>query len=140
MRAKFTMIAAGIAAMLSLPVPAAAGGGGPVVITQTHGRVLLRPIDFRTGRPTGRWRPAPKGGLLGTYLLRTGRGSWSHLDLPFRILGGGEWKYVGAACVDSGSTVRIDSYADSTVEVLRGRISPADGRRVGRLPNRMGEM
>jgi hypothetical protein len=128
----------GLAVLCCAAAPASAGGGGPVSILRLRGSVLIREIDFKTGKPIGAWKPAKTKGLIGTYLLRTGRRSWAHLDLPFRIRERGQWKYVPAACVDSRSVVRIDSYADSEVRLVRGRISKADGKRVGRLPSVMG--
>jgi len=109
-----------------------------VSILETNGSVLIRPVDFHSGRPTGRWRRARKGGLDGTFLMRVGRGSWAHLALPFRIREAGHWRYLPGGCVDSGSLVRIDSYTDSAIRVVQGKISPVDGKRSGRLPNRMG--
>jgi hypothetical protein len=60
------------------------------------------------------------------------------VNLPFRFREGGNWRRVPVGCIDSRSLVRIDSYADSSVQVLRGKITPADGKRSGRLPDRMG--
>jgi hypothetical protein len=132
------LVTAGIAVFLGLAIPALAGGGGGVSITRTRGRVMMRPIDFRSGRPTGPWRQAKKGGVDGTYLMRVGRGSWAHVTLPFRVRQRGQWRSLPGGCVDSGSLVRIDSYADSSIRTLRGKVSRLDGKRVGRLPSHMG--
>ena len=121
-------------------LPASAGGGGTVAITGLHGSVMIREIDYHTGQPTGAWRRAKSTDLVGTYLLRTGRGSWAHISLPFRIREQVQWRYVPRGCVDSQSVVRIDSYADSSVRLVRGQISKADGKRAGRLPSVMGTL
>jgi hypothetical protein len=128
----------GLAATLTVAVPAGAGGGGAVGIQRIHGDVQIRPLHYRTGRPTGPWRQAEKGGLLGSFMLRTGRGSWAHVELPFLVPQGGRLRYVPAGCIDPGSLVRIDSAADSTIQVIRGQISVADGKRGGSLPRRLG--
>lgn len=138
MRRKWLHVVVGLGALLGGTAPAGAGGGGAVVIQRIHGDVLIRPIDYQTGRPTGAWRRAQKGGLLGSFLLRTGRRSWAHVELPFMVRQGGRLRYLPGGCVDSGSLIRIDSAADSTIQVLRGKMSPADGKRAGRLPARLG--
>jgi hypothetical protein len=127
-----------LAAFSCAAAPACAGGGGPVSITRVHGSVQIREIDWKTGKALGPWRQTRTRGLIGSYLLRTGRGSFAHLELPFRIREGAQWRYVPEGCVDSGSLVRIESYADSMVRVVRGRISITDGKRLGRLPSVMG--
>ena len=131
-------VVVGIATCLSFAAPAQAGGGGTVSITRTNGTVLIRPVDFQSGRALGPWRSATKDVLVGTYLMRTGRGSWAHVSLPFGIRQRGRWRYLPGGCVDGSSLIRIDSYADSAIRVLRGKLSPLDGKRTGRLPNQMG--
>jgi hypothetical protein len=128
----------GLAVACCAAAPVAAGGGGAVAITGLHGRVRIREIDSHTGQPTGPWRPARTGVLDGTYLLRTDRASWAHINLPFRLRKGSGWRDVPTGCIDRQSVVRIDSYADSVVSVMRGQISEADGKRVGHLPRVMG--
>src|SRR5688572_15506176 len=111
---------AGAAVLLACAAaPAGAGGGGPVSITGVRGSVLIREVDFHTGQARGPWRLARKGNLIGSYLLKTADGSWAHLHLPFSLRRAGKWVPAPDGCVDSRSVVRIHSYADSTVEVLR---------------------
>jgi hypothetical protein len=120
-------------------VAAFARGGGEESVLRTKGTVLVRPISEFGGEALGPWRPARKGALReGSYELKTTRGSWAHLQLPFKVQIGGKLRYVPGGCVDSRSLIRIDSYADSEIRVVRGKISLMDGRSKGRLPNHMG--
>jgi len=95
-------VVVGIATCLSFAAPAQAGGGGTVSITRTNGTVLIRPVDFQSGRALGPWRSATKDVLVGTYLMRTGRGSWAHVSLPFGIRQRGRWRYLPGGCRHPG--------------------------------------
>ena len=114
---------------LTLALPAAAGGGGPLEISRVHGDVWINPLaagaeylpagaDWSLWRPLAPrhgWRRVRPGSVMGFFLLRTGPNSWVHLDRK-------RW------CVDPGSLVRIESYADFEIKTLRGRVTAADGR------------
>jgi hypothetical protein len=120
--------------------PAGAGGGGPLRVSKIHGPVRLLPLDneathgvtvpAQRGDWKGyevkwsrlrshRWRRAAPGYLGGTMLLKTGPHSWAHIG--------------AGICVDPNSTVRIESYADYGIRVIRGRVSAADGKPGPRL-------
>ena len=117
------------AVLLSLAYPLRAGGVGPLVLTQVHGRVQIKPLypscilRLRTAdgygppqRLADGWQPARPGELIGDFLLRTGPRSWAHLH--------GDW-----GCLDSDSLAHIDSGDEFAVTVKRGRVSAVDGRR-----------
>jgi hypothetical protein len=102
------------------------GGGGPIAINEWHGRAQVRAVGphcvyrAKYGGPvvalSKSWQPLRKGEYIGEFLLRTGSHGWVHLN------GRG-------ACVDSNSLVAIESAADIGIQVKRGRISAADGKR-----------
>ena len=103
-------------ALLAGAGAASAGGAGPLKITALHGLVEIKSLE----KPDARWERARPGPLGGRLLLRTGSRSWAHLD-------GKRW------CLDPDSLLLIDSAADYWIEVLRGRVSAADGRRGKRI-------
>src|SRR5258708_6066981 len=105
--------------LLSLAPVSFAGGVGPLVLTEVHGRVQIKPlyrsctIRLRTGSSFGRpqrltnhWQPARPGELIGAFLLRTGPRSWVHL-------------HGRLGCLDSNSLVHIDSGDEFEVTVKR---------------------
>jgi hypothetical protein len=132
MQPRFWLVGIGLAALLGAPAPTGAGGGGPLELTRISGVVEIKLLadggeywHQRAGsdrrvieslRPVGRWQRAKTGYIVGTFLLRTGPRSWVHLDDRL-------W------CVDANTLVRIESYADYGIQVLRGQVSRADGRR-----------
>jgi len=132
MQPRFWLVGVCLVALLGAPAPTGAGGAGPLALTRISGVVEIKLLvdggeywHQRAGSdrrvieslgPVGRWKRAKTGDIVGTFLLRTGPRSWVHLD--HRL-----W------CVDANSLVRIESYADYGIEVLRGQVSRADGRR-----------
>jgi hypothetical protein len=133
---KLRMCSAALAVALPLAVAAPTQAGGPGVdITVIRGTVEMKPLEsgmYRWPPPNGRalqrvkvtgeqWRPATRGEVVGTYLLRTGSGSYAHL--------------VGSGyCLDANSLVRVESGCGFRITVLKGRISKADGKRGKALP------
>jgi len=106
------------AAMLVAATSAFAGGRYPMYLSEVHGTV-----EIRRDEPGSRWEK-PKLGALegGTYLLRTGPGSYAHLNGKFR-------------CVDSNSLIRIHFDSEASIDVLRGQMSAVDGKRGKSLPD-----
>jgi hypothetical protein len=106
--------------------PAWAGGAGPLEINQIQGSVEIKPLSELENWPESgprvktdqqrKWLPANSGGLVGTYLLRTGPRSYVYLNNQ-------RW------CLDPNSLIRVDSAADFGIVVLRGQVSAADGKR-----------
>ena len=123
---------AGVTLILVAAAPVRAGGAGPLELRAMRGTVEIKPLQpteywwttpgIRTwprGRQRlkiGKWQPARAGDLVGTFLLRTGMRSWVHLQGK-------------SFCVDPNSLLRIESAADYGIQVLRGRVSAADGKR-----------
>ena len=132
MQPRLYVLGLGLVALLGVPSPTGAGGGGPIELTRISGVVEIKPLvdggeywhhppgtDRRVIEPigpVGRWQRAKTGYIVGTFMLRTRSRSWVRLD--HRV-----W------CVDANSLLRIESYADYGIEVLRGQVSRADGRR-----------
>ncbi len=129
MRALMLIAGFGLAALWPTP-HARAGGGGPLKITRVHGRVEVEPLTadvsyWSEGKQVGkvgRWTPVRAGYVVGTFLMRTGprrvpaERAAAHL----------QWRQM---CLDPNSMIRVESYADFGIRVLRGRISAVDGRR-----------
>jgi hypothetical protein len=115
---KTSQLGIAITAMLIAAAPARAGGRYPMRITELHGNVQVR-----LTKGGSHWRPAKLGTLeRGTYLLRTGRGSYAHLLGNFR-------------CVDANSLVRINWDSEASIDVLSGQMSAVDGKRGKSLPD-----
>jgi hypothetical protein len=102
------------------PTLRADAGGNVVALTRLRGKVEIRSVQ-----PGGRWRPARAGTLSGSYLVRTGRGSSVHLQEK----GGWVPRRFGQACMDANGLLRVDSTCGFRLQVLKGRLSAADGKR-----------
>jgi hypothetical protein len=116
MAPRFRLVGVGLLALFGASSPAVAGGPG-VGIEKLHGTAEIRPL----GRGA-RWRRAKPGELTGAYLLRTGPRSWAHLREY------GAPKPESKGCVDARSLLRIRSNCGYRIEVLRGKVSAADGK------------
>lgn len=102
------------------------GGGGPVVLNRWHGGVQIKPLEsgsyFRKayGNPNialkRGWQPVMRGEYVGSFLLRTAKGAWAHLNEK-------------GACLDGSSLLMVQSFADVELVLRRGRISAVDGKR-----------
>lgn len=126
MRSRLCLVGLGLVALCGAPSPLHAGRPG-VGLAGIRGTVEIRSLA-----PGSPWRRAKPGELLGTYLLRTGPRSSVHLQ-QYAVEVYRKRRPWGAsprsvACVDSNSVVRIQSNCGYQVQLLRGRISAADGK------------
>jgi hypothetical protein len=123
---KFLSTALTMGTLLNASFGGGTGGSGPVKISRFHGQALIKPIGndciFRADiespevRLEPKWTSVRKGEYLGEFLLKTGSGSWVHLNER-------------AACVEGDSRLRISSGSDIDVVVERGRLTAVDGRK-----------